>query len=396
MPGSAPRPGPPASSAASGPARPRAAVAPCVRAPPPGPGPRAPAPGAEPAARPADARRVPQSHSSLAQAANQEHSLCRARATVARGSGGPGVEGGHGPSRGAAPSGAPPLPSAASVEQEAAVRPRKRRGSGQENPSPQSTRPPLAPAGAKRAATHPPSDSGPGGRGQGGPGTPLTSSSSSASSSSASSSSAPTPAGAASSAAGAASSSASASSGGAVGALGGRQEETSLGPRAASGPRGPRKCARKTRHVETSGAVPAGGLTRYLPISGVSSVVALSPYVNKTITGDCLPILDMETGNIGAYVVLVDQTGNMATRLRAAVPGWSRRTLLPETAGNHVTPPEYPTAPASEWNSLWMTPVGNMLFDQGTLVGALDFRSLRSRHPWSGEQGASPRDEGKQ
>lgn len=72
---------------------------------------------------------------------------------------------------------------------------------------------------------------------------------------------------------------------------------------------------------------------------GVSSVVALSPYVNKTITGDCLPILDMETGNIGAYVVLVDQTGNMATRLRAAVPGWSRRTLLPETAGNHVMPP---------------------------------------------------------
>ncbi|UPH93436.1 RL2 [Human alphaherpesvirus 1] len=396
MPGSAPRPGPPASSAASGPARPRAAVAPCVRAPPPGPGPRAPAPGAEPAARPADARRVPQSHSSLAQAANQEQSLCRARATVARGSGGPGVEGGHGPSRGAAPSGAAPLPSAVSVEQEAAVRPRKRRGSGQENPSPQSTRPPLAPAGAKRAATHPPSDSGPGGRGQGGPGTPLTSSAASASSSSASSSSAPTPAGAASSAAGAASSSASASSGGAVGALGGRQEETSLGPRAASGPRGPRKCARKTRHAETSGAVPAGGLTRYLPISGVSSVVALSPYVNKTITGDCLPILDMETGNIGAYVVLVDQTGNMATRLRAAVPGWSRRTLLPETAGNHVMPPEYPTAPASEWNSLWMTPVGNMLFDQGTLVGALDFRSLRSRHPWSGEQGASTRDEGKQ
>lgn len=148
--------------------------------------------------------------------------------------------------------------------------------------------------------------------------------------------------------------------------------------------------------METSGAAPAGGLTRYLPISGVSSVVALSPYVNKTITGDCLPILDMETGNIGAYVVLVDQTGNMATRLRAAVPGWSRRTLLPETAGNHVTPPEYPTAPASEWNSLWMTPVGNMLFDQGTLVGALDFRSLRSRHPWSGEQGASTRDEGKQ
>ncbi|SBO07551.1 E3 ubiquitin-protein ligase ICP0 [Human alphaherpesvirus 1 strain 17] len=173
MPGSAPRPGPPASAAASGPARPRAAVAPCVRAPPPGPGPRAPAPGAEPAARPADARRVPQSHSSLAQAANQEQSLCRARATVARGSGGPGVEGGHGPSRGAAPSGAAPLPSAVSVEQEAAVRPRKRRGSGQENPLPPvHASPPRAGRGQEGGDAPPLRLEGRGGAARVGPGPP--------------------------------------------------------------------------------------------------------------------------------------------------------------------------------------------------------------------------------
>ncbi len=157
-------------------------------------------------------------------------------------------------------------------------------------------------------------------------------------------------------------------------------------------PRGPRKCARKTRHAEggpePGARDPAPGLTRYLPIAGVSSVVALAPYVNKTVTGDCLPVLDMETGHIGAYVVLVDQTGNVADLLRAAAPAWSRRTLLPEHARNCVRPPDYPTPPASEWNSLWMTPVGNMLFDQGTLVGALDFHGLRSRHPWSREQGA--------
>nr|QBH81452.1 RL2_1 [Human alphaherpesvirus 2] len=333
-----------------------------------------------------------------AQTDTQAQSLGRAGATDARGSGGPGAEGGPGVPRGTNTPGAAPH-----AAEGAAARPRKRRGSdsGPADSSSASSsaapRSPLAPqgVGAKRAAPRRAPDSDSGGRGHG----PLAPASAGAAPPSASPSSQAAVAAAASSSSSSSSasaSSASSSAGGAGGSVAsasgaGERRETSLGPRAAA-PRGPRKCARKTRHAEggpePGARDPAPGLTRYLPIAGVSSVVALAPYVNKTVTGDCLPVLDMETGHIGAYVVLVDQTGNVADLLRAAAPAWSRRTLLPEHARNCVRPPDYPTPPASEWNSLWMTPVGNMLFDQGTLVGALDFHGLRSRHPWSREQGA--------
>nr|QBH82071.1 RL2_2 [Human alphaherpesvirus 2]QBH84004.1 RL2_2 [Human alphaherpesvirus 2] len=346
-----------------------------------------------------------------AQTDTQAQSLGRAGATDARGSGGPGAEGGPGVPRGTNTPGAAPH-----AAEGAAARPRKRRGSDS-GPAASSSasssaapRSPLAPqgVGAKRAAPRRAPDSDSGGRGHGplapasaGAAPPSASPSSQAAVAAAASSSSSSSSSAASSSAGGAgasssSSSASSSAGGAGGSVAsasgaGERRETSLGPRAAA-PRGPRKCARKTRHAEggpePGARDPAPGLTRYLPIAGVSSVVALAPYVNKTVTGDCLPVLDMETGHIGAYVVLVDQTGNVADLLRAAAPAWSRRTLLPEHARNCVRPPDYPTPPASEWNSLWMTPVGNMLFDQGTLVGALDFHGLRSRHPWSREQGA--------
>nr|QBH75709.1 RL2_4 [Human alphaherpesvirus 2]QBH76657.1 RL2_3 [Human alphaherpesvirus 2]QBH80865.1 RL2_4 [Human alphaherpesvirus 2]QBH81132.1 RL2_2 [Human alphaherpesvirus 2]QBH81545.1 RL2_3 [Human alphaherpesvirus 2] len=336
-----------------------------------------------------------------AQTDTQAQSLGRAGATDARGSGGPGAEGGPGVPRGTNTPGAAPH-----AAEGAAARPRKRRGSDS-GPAASSSasssaapRSPLAPqgVGAKRAAPRRAPDSDSGDRGHG----PLAPASAGAAPPSASPSSQAAVAAAASSSSSAASSSSSSSSsasssaGGAGGSVAsasgaGERRETSLGPRAAA-PRGPRKCARKTRHAEggpePGARDPAPGLTRYLPIAGASSVVALAPYVNKTVTGDCLPVLDMETGHIGAYVVLVDQTGNVADLLRAAAPAWSRRTLLPEHARNCVRPPDYPTPPASEWNSLWMTPVGNMLFDQGTLVGALDFHGLRSRHPWSREQGA--------
>nr|QBH78921.1 RL2_3 [Human alphaherpesvirus 2]QBH83020.1 RL2_3 [Human alphaherpesvirus 2] len=328
-----------------------------------------------------------------AQTDTQAQSLGRAGATDARGSGGPGAEGGPGVPRGTNTPGAAPH-----AAEGAAARPRKRRGSDS-GPAASSSasssaapRSPLAPqgVGAKRAAPRRAPDSDSGDRGHG----PLAPASAGAAPPSASPSSQAAVAAAASSSS--SSSSASSYAGGAGGSVAsasgaGERRETSLGPRAAA-PRGPRKCARKTRHAEggpePGARDPAPGLTRYLPIAGVSSVVALAPYVNKTVTGDCLPVLDMETGHIGAYVVLVDQTGNVADLLRAAAPAWSRRTLLPEHARNCVRPPDYPTPPASEWNSLWMTPVGNMLFDQGTLVGALDFHGLRSRHPWSREQGA--------
>ncbi|ARS02744.1 ubiquitin E3 ligase ICP0 [Macacine alphaherpesvirus 1] len=156
------------------------------------------------------------------------------------------------------------------------------------------------------------------------------------------------------------------------------RDRSSLGPRPAE--QGPRKCVRKTRHVDAEGAPAAPGPTRYLPISGVSSVVAMAPYLNKTVTGDCLPVLDMETGDIGAYVVLVGRACNMARALAEASPGWSRRTCLPEAAPGRVSPPEYPGDPA---HGLWMTPVGGMLFDQGALLGGRSFHSLDSRHPWT-------------
>ncbi|AFV26888.1 ubiquitin E3 ligase ICP0 [Chimpanzee herpesvirus strain 105640] len=402
--------GPAGSLSEPGPAaRPHAAVAPRVRSPPraaaPTPAPvfasaDAAGPGAPPAVS-VDARRAPRSRMTQAQTDTQPQSLGRAGATDARGSGGPGAEGGPGVPRG---TNTPATTTAAACLVEgAAARSRKRRGSGSgsgpaassagsaaASSSAAAPRSPLAPqgVGAKRAAPRRPPDSESGGRGHG-----LAPASSDAAPPSASPSS--QAAVATSSCRSSSSSSSCSSAGGAGGSVAsapgaGERRETSLGPRAAA-PRGPRKCARKTRHAEGGpepGAGPAAGLTRYLPISGVSSVVALAPYVNKTVTGDCLPVLDMETGHIGAYLVLVDQTGNVADRLRDAAPTWGRRTLLPEHARNCVRPPDYPTPPASEWNSLWMTPVGNMLFDQGTLVGALDFHSLRSRHPWSLEQGA--------
>ncbi|ATD86408.1 RL2_TRL [Human alphaherpesvirus 2] len=394
-------------------ARPRAAVAPRVRSPPraaaaPVVSASADAAGPAPPAVPVDAHRAPRSRMTQAQTDTQAQSLGRAGATDARGSGGPGAEGGPGVPRGTNTPGAAPH-----AAEGAAARPRKRRGSDS-GPAASSSasssaapRSPLAPqgVGAKRAAPRRAPDSDSGDRGHGplapasaGAAPPSASPSSQAAVAAASSSSSSSSASSSAGGAGASSSSSSASSsaGGAGGSVAsasgaGERRETSLGPRAAA-PRGPRKCARKTRHAEggpePGARDPAPGLTRYLPIAGVSSVVALAPYVNKTVTGDCLPVLDMETGHIGAYVVLVDQTGNVADLLRAAAPAWSRRTLLPEHARNCVRPPDYPTPPASEWNSLWMTPVGNMLFDQGTLVGALDFHGLRSRHPWSREQGA--------
>ncbi|ARS01711.1 ubiquitin E3 ligase ICP0 [Macacine alphaherpesvirus 1] len=160
------------------------------------------------------------------------------------------------------------------------------------------------------------------------------------------------------------------------------REGSSLGPRPAE--QGPRKCVRKTRHVDAGGAPAAPGPTRYLPISGVSSVVALAPYLNKTVTGDCLPVLDMETGGIGAYVVLVGRGCNLARAVADAAPDWARRTRLPEAAPGRVSPPEYPADPA---HGLWMTPVGGMLFDRGTLLGGRSFYSLDSRHPWTSEPG---------
>ncbi|ABA29253.1 RL2 [Papiine alphaherpesvirus 2] len=164
-----------------------------------------------------------------------------------------------------------------------------------------------------------------------------------------------------------------------------RADGSSLGPRPAE--QGPRKCVRKTRHVDADRAPAASGPTRYLPVAGLSSVVALAPYLNKTLTGDCLPVLDTDTGAIGAYVVLVGRDCHLARALADAEPQWARRSRLPEPAPGRVSPPEYPGDPA---HGLWMTPVGGLLFDQGTLLGGRSFHSLDSRHPWTPDPAGPP------
>ncbi|BBM13172.1 ubiquitin E3 ligase; ICP0 [pteropodid alphaherpesvirus 2] len=164
-------------------------------------------------------------------------------------------------------------------------------------------------------------------------------------------------------------------------------KESSLGPRAEQGPR---KCTQKTHHTTTPPA--SQPLTQYLPMAGVSSVVALAPYLDRTVRGDCLPILDMETGDISAYVVVTSKTGNLARMLGENNPQWLRQTSLPEEPQGCVVPPQYPADYTTGWNSLWMTPVGPMIFDQaGALLGARSFFSLESRHPWSAPHPGPPR-----
>ncbi|QPO25208.1 ubiquitin E3 ligase ICP0 [Bovine alphaherpesvirus 2] len=174
----------------------------------------------------------------------------------------------------------------------------------------------------------------------------------------------------------------------------GRKRAPSPEPRP---PGGPGKCARKTRHAEPPPPGPPRAPTRYLPLGGASgAAVALAPYRDKTLTGDCLPVVDMQTGEIGAYVVMVSRSGALAEALAAACPEWARKTALPRgPVAGAAAPPETPEPPAPGRRSPPRDPspgpgpkpppppVGPLSFDRGALVAARSFFELRSRHPWA-------------
>nr|WGO49707.1 ubiquitin E3 ligase ICP0 [Macropodid alphaherpesvirus 2] len=144
-----------------------------------------------------------------------------------------------------------------------------------------------------------------------------------------------------------------------------------------------RKCAKKTHHhlPRASERPAAEPFTHYRPITGLSSAITMSPFLNKTVTGDCLPIVDLETGGVGAYVVLTNRNCNLARALAEVQPSWAEATNVPfiDTRGASGSAPTEGLRPFGLWTPLR----GALLFrPDGTLYGWPRSFGEMPRHPW--------------
>ncbi|ADO13828.1 ubiquitin E3 ligase ICP0 [Saimiriine alphaherpesvirus 1] len=103
-----------------------------------------------------------------------------------------------------------------------------------------------------------------------------------------------------------------------------------------------RKCLRKTHHQEATQGMtqqPASAAW-HVPLDGLNSSVFLAPILNQTVSGDCLPVVDANSGDISAYVVMVDRSSSLAKRLASQLPTWLSQTNLPARAPSASSLPQ--------------------------------------------------------